>query len=110
MPPNKGEATLQYSEARGTDSMSKEHFFDGEKVQYDQDIKWFNVVALFLVHVLTTYALVVGLPLVKASTVTFCNYTSRFRMILYNFIAARLVILGSRESESDLLLYLLRVM
>lgn len=45
-----------------------------KSVDYNQDMKWHNVVAIFLVHVVFIYACVTAMPVIKLSTFVFCTY------------------------------------
>lgn len=47
---------------------------DEKSVDYNQDMKWHNVVAIFLVHVVSIYAFLTVIPVLKFSTFVFCTY------------------------------------
>lgn len=46
---------------------------DEKSADYNQDVKWGNVVAIFIVHLMALYGIVACAPVIKFTTLVFCN-------------------------------------
>jgi hypothetical protein len=46
---------------------------DEKSADYNQDVKWHNVIAIFVVHLMALYGVVACAPVIKFSTLIFRN-------------------------------------
>jgi hypothetical protein len=54
-------------------SKSEDTIPDEKSADYNQDVKWHNVIAIFVVHLMALYGVIACAPVIKFTTLIFSN-------------------------------------
>lgn len=89
-------------------SKSEDAIPDENSADYNQDVKWHNVIAIFVVHLMALYGIIACAPVIKFTTLIFRNYIflssttwseseSKFLVLVFGTITAMGVTAGAHR-------------